>query len=578
METTAQAVERHKKRLAQEQLEFEQSHPVVVEEPTVSAKYWRLTNYDPTNVTHQWFKRTSNGLRIFKTDAGLVVACCVSIASEKRIDEYWFKNNGNLPVNIIEQGNAPAADFVVYVATEEEAAKSRLLAVIETTKQDLLSGKVHAAQQIKTIVDSVQQIKKPNPFEPKAGDLVVKKMGAYKQKKQCWLWQDRVPIGTLTTIAGEPDQGKSLVTLDIAARLTTGKPFYGETETHEAADVLMLCAEDDPETTLAPRLAAVGADLDRVTLIESVILQAGVGDTFVDRVAQLDQDLAKIEQVLEQNKDIKLIIVDPISSFLGNASMVKEQEVRRVLQPLVKICLKRRLAVILVAHFNKNSDTRSAIDRVGGAKAIVGLGRASWTCVREPKMEDNGKNEGVELADPERRLFLKLKGNLTPTSVGGLVYTIRTSRVQVEGDNGPEMVEIPHIVWLEKTESTAQDVVIDQNHKPTMQADKTKGARQWLKDYLRQSGGAAWSADIFRDASEYGYSVRMLQRALGSLTNYRSVRSGSGHTQWLEPGAKELTPNAIDLRPDRRRKRANTVSLEPELPVSHPELAGQHAK
>ena len=37
-----------------------------------------------------------------------------------------------------------------------------------------------------------------------------------------WLWPDRIPLGKLTLIAGEPGQGKSFLTMDLAARVTTG--------------------------------------------------------------------------------------------------------------------------------------------------------------------------------------------------------------------------------------------------------------------------------------------------------------------------------------------------------------------
>jgi hypothetical protein len=38
-----------------------------------------------------------------------------------------------------------------------------------------------------------------------------------------WVWRDRIPAGKLSLIVGDPDKG--LVTIDIAARITTGKPF-----------------------------------------------------------------------------------------------------------------------------------------------------------------------------------------------------------------------------------------------------------------------------------------------------------------------------------------------------------------
>ena len=40
-----------------------------------------------------------------------------------------------------------------------------------------------------------------------------------------WLWPTILPAGKLVMLDGDPDMGKSLVTLDLSARLTTGREF-----------------------------------------------------------------------------------------------------------------------------------------------------------------------------------------------------------------------------------------------------------------------------------------------------------------------------------------------------------------
>jgi archaellum biogenesis ATPase FlaH len=385
----------------------------------------------------------------------------------------------------------------------------------------------------------------------------VKRMSDYKKKKLYWLWQHRIPFGEMTTLAGDPDEGKSLITLGIAADLSQGRKLFGNTETFEPMEVLLLSAEDDPETTLRPRLEAAGADINRVFLLESVVLKDGAGKTLEDRCAQLDTDIQMIEQVLEQNPQIKLIIIDPISSFLGRASINKEQEVRRVLKPLADRARKNRLAVILVAHFNKNSDTRSAMDRVGGAKAIVGMGRAAWTCIREPKRETK-EGEPMPVDDPDRRLFLKLKGNLTPSKIGGLVYTIRTKPVEVEGDKGSETMDAPYILWLEETQQTAQEVVID--GKASKGVSKVEAAKAWLQDYLQSVGGHAYVGSIILKAKEAGHGDRTLRRAADLL----EVTDGwvGRESHWAMPGCMpKQESNGEPAVKRKHRKRTKSVDL-----------------
>src|SRR5436309_1567140 len=79
-----------------------------------------------------------------------------------------------------------------------------------------------------------------------------------------WLWPNRLALGKLALFDGDPDLGKSLVTLDLAARLTTGRPFPGCESAAPPGNVIILHGEDAAEDTIVPRLQACGADLDRV--------------------------------------------------------------------------------------------------------------------------------------------------------------------------------------------------------------------------------------------------------------------------------------------------------------------------
>ena len=40
-----------------------------------------------------------------------------------------------------------------------------------------------------------------------------------------WLWEKRILRGKLTLLDADPGLGKSLITLDLAARITTGQPM-----------------------------------------------------------------------------------------------------------------------------------------------------------------------------------------------------------------------------------------------------------------------------------------------------------------------------------------------------------------
>ena len=71
------------------------------------------------------------------------------------------------------------------------------------------------------------------------------------------------PLGKVTIIEGDPERAKSTITLDLAARVSTGSPMPGQTQQRAAAGVVIVCAEDDLADTIVPRLLAHGADLSR---------------------------------------------------------------------------------------------------------------------------------------------------------------------------------------------------------------------------------------------------------------------------------------------------------------------------
>ena len=81
-----------------------------------------------------------------------------------------------------------------------------------------------------------------------------------------WLWPGRIPLGTITILDGSPGLGKSLITYDLAARVTAGRPVPGCADATDPAAAILLQAEDHPQTVVVPSLKAAGADLSKVYL------------------------------------------------------------------------------------------------------------------------------------------------------------------------------------------------------------------------------------------------------------------------------------------------------------------------
>src|SRR5215213_7466609 len=54
-----------------------------------------------------------------------------------------------------------------------------------------------------------------------------------------WLWERRIPLGKITVLDGDPDNGKSVLTTDLAARVTTGKAMPYAFQKRQPAGVVI---------------------------------------------------------------------------------------------------------------------------------------------------------------------------------------------------------------------------------------------------------------------------------------------------------------------------------------------------
>jgi hypothetical protein len=146
-----------------------------------------------------------------------------------------------------------------------------------------------------------------------------------------WLWPGRIPLGRITLLVGRPGEGKSFLTIDVAARVTTGTPWPDGTDCPQGS-VILISAEDDPADTIRPRLDAHYADVRRVHLLSAVRRVDDDGE--YERLISL-ADVDAIEAALVRLPDCRLIVVDPIGSFLGGRTDAhRDNEVRSVLAPI----------------------------------------------------------------------------------------------------------------------------------------------------------------------------------------------------------------------------------------------------
>lgn len=321
-----------------------------------------------------------------------------------------------------------------------------------------------------------------------------------------WLWPGRFALGKLSLISGDPGLGKSLVTVTMAAAISKGYPWPVDGVPAPMGDVILLSAEDDPADTIRPRLDAAGADTGRIHILEAV-REIGVDGKQIERMFSLQNDLAQLESSLSLLPECRLIVVDPISAYLGNADSHKNSDIRGLLAPLAKLAARRRVAVVVVSHLNKNAGG-SAMYRTMGSLAFTAAARASYVVTKD---RDN----------PLRRLVLPVKNNLAK-DITGLAYTV------LSNENNE-----PVIAWeTEPVELSADEVLAMSDAKEDR--NETTWAIRVLEEIL--ANGPKPVAEVEREAKAAGVKDKALRRGrekLGITTEKAGYDKG---WVWTLPG------------------------------------------
>lgn len=313
-----------------------------------------------------------------------------------------------------------------------------------------------------------------------------------------WLWPGRIPLGKITLISGDPSAGKSVLSCELAARLTTGREWPDGPACLEPSTVLLACAEDDSEDTIRPRLDAAGADCANVVLIERMNSPAARRPWTLGDVAPL------LELLPTLSPRPSTLIIDPISSFIPRGiDSNKDTDVRLLLDPWVGVARENDLAILLIGHFNKTngSDPASAIYRASGSIAWQATARSSWAVVVDPECED-------------RRFFAPVKRQLSKCP-STLAYRVISA---------PSNPAIPMIVWEPAPVQLDAEQLIGSRRGAKGHAQRA--ASDWLKEKL--APGPVSATDLELEAGQLGFSWRTVQRAKDKL----GVLSTKPNGQW----------------------------------------------
>ncbi len=285
-----------------------------------------------------------------------------------------------------------------------------------------------------------------------------------------WLWQPYVPYNKVTLMEGDPGAGKTYLLLTICAAVTQGfflpdqdgrvKPV----DPTRAGNVLYITAEDGLGDTISPRAAALGANLDRLIVLEDATAFS------LTNPQPLHDAIAEYQA--------RLVVIDPLTAFLGTEmDMNRTNEVRPFMQALGMMASEHKCAMLASRHWTKATGGRAKyrgqgnIDFFAAARSVLVVG--------ESPEEDS------------LRIVAQSKNSLGAYG-RSLVFQIR--------DDG--------LFWAGTSELTADDL---SQMQPNKRQHQRQTAMEWLKDYLHD--GPQLASAIMEAAKAVGIPEKTLRRA-----------------------------------------------------------------
>jgi len=233
-----------------------------------------------------------------------------------------------------------------------------------------------------------------------------------------WMWDGYIAIGHMTLLAGDPDMGKSQIAIDVAARLSTGGHMPKGARVLQPSSTIFLCSEDSIADTIRPRAEAAGANLKRLHVLKSTVVKDGKEKTFT-----LQTDLDLLSRAVQAAGNVRLVVVDALTSYMGRVENNDTTDIRAVLDRVSEWAADHGVAIWGITHPPKAAQ-KNAIRQF---TAYVAAARLALLAIAEP--------------DTDRKLLLSAKNNIGPKPQGR-GYRIATKEIGPSG-----FITAPYIQW-----------------------------------------------------------------------------------------------------------------------------------
>jgi DNA-binding transcriptional ArsR family regulator len=207
----------------------------------------------------------------------------------------------------------------------------------------------------------------------------------------------------------------------------------------------------------------------------------------------------QLHGVLDQYSDTKLLILDPLSAYLGVKDSHRDADVRQVLGPLTDLAASHGVTIMGITHLSKAAGN-SAMARFIGSTGIIAAARAAFLVT---------EHEDV-------LMMLPVKNNVAPKQ-GGLTYRIASKTIE-------QGIETSCIEWTGLTDTNADDALSQPR------APKKNDAIEFLIDILKD--GPLPLNDIAEAAKKSGITWSTVRRAYDYL-DIAAIKEKKFQGKWL---------------------------------------------
>lgn len=466
------------------------------------------------------------------TKLGEIAVCCVGGAGS------WFPHYSeqlrDLDVVIVADKDEVGFAHARAVAQALDGVAAGV-ALVEPSFGKDVSDQIEAGYDLSTLV--------PLPVEEILGAYRADRI---RERDIEWLWSGYFPTGKLVIIEGDPGDGKSVMTCDLAARFSTGSPLPDGSKSPDGPiNVAMISAEDDPEDTIVPRLRVAGSNLKRIHLITE--------GTIPTQPFDIRRDQPALEVFITSQK-IRLLVIDPLMAFMpAEINAYSDHEVRRALHPLTRMAMRTGCTLVVVRHLTKGRT--KAITAGGGSIAFIGAARVGFLVGPHPE-------------DETKRALSCVKVNVAakPATLG---YRV------VSDEREPH---IPRVHWDDQPLDVSAQEILDGD-----EGEDSRSAREDARDFLddlllRNLSGLKW-AEVVRLGKVDGHTeitLRRIRRSVSHAERNPADWDGTARfgTFWLrnKPDLKIVRDgeNEDELHPAVKRAREAKAEAKAEVPVLAP--------